>query len=413
MMSLSIEEKESLHEIVKHFNKDAVIFDVGANEGKWTEAVLEENGATSVHLFEPNEMFNEQLESLKEKYKEVQISTSNLAAYKEDNKELDFYFFTNDNNGLSSIYHNPKWDYLPMEFGKVKSITLDSYCKANHIQSIDCIKIDTEGADFDVLQGCKYILENKIARFIQIEYSEHYKLNNITFTEVVKFVTQYGYAAYTWEFGEYKRITEDNFVENYRLENFIITFELLEDFSQHWNNDFIKNTQGLSKMELIVECGVFEGITTKYMCKHLLKEGGRVICIDPLQDEYLTENLSEQDVMMNKEYGFFKNQYYRFKKNTQGLPIQLIRKTTNEAFHEIEALRIDFAYIDGDHREVPVYEDGINCFNICKEGAIILFDDYLWREETTRGINKFLEWAGDKVEILINGYQLMVRKIKN
>lgn len=411
-MSLSIEEKEALSEITKHFNANAVILDVGANAGVWTDEVMADVEISKAILFEPNLTL---VDRMKDKYAgNDKIVISPLAAYKEDDKELDFFYFTNENNGLSSIYHNEKWDYLPMQFGKVKSITLDTFCKNNHIESIDCIKIDVEGAELDCLKGCKHILQNKIARFIQVEYSEHYKLTGTTFMDVVKFVSEFGYAAYVWSFGEFVKITEDNFVENYRLENFIITFELLEDFTFHWNSEFIKNTKGLGKFDLVCECGVFEGGTTKYICENLLNAGGRVVCIDPLQDEYLTEELSEQDILMNREYGFFKNQYYRFKKNTQGLPIELHRKTSDEAFKEIIDLRFDFIFLDGDHREESVYRDGLNAFEVCKIGGIILFDDYnMWREETKRGIDRFVEWAGNRIKILIDGYQLMITKLSD
>ena len=416
-MSLSIEEKEALSEITKHFNDKPVIFDVGANVGAWTDAVMENVTLHQAFLFEPNSVL---VDGMGEKYIKLkpEVGTDMViveaAAYKEDGQELDFFYFTNENNGLSSIYHNEKWDYLPMQQGKVKSVTLDAFCKTRHIEKIDCIKIDTEGSEYDILQGCKYILENKIARFIQVEYSEHYKLNNLTFMDVVRFITPYGYNAYTWEFGEFKKITEENFVENFRLENFIITFELMEDFSQHWNSEFIKNTQGLGGFQLALEVGSHQGLTSKYICNHLLAPDGRIVCVDPLADEYLVDNLSDEDIRMNKEYGFFKNQYYKFKKNTQGLPVQLIRKTSNEAFPELIDLRFDFAYLDGDHRGESVYNDGVNTFGVCKIGALILFDDYdLWRQETKNGIDRFLDWAGNRVEIVIKNYQLMVKKISD
>ena len=414
-MSLSIEEKEALSEITKHFNDKPVIFDVGANVGAWTDAVMENVTLHQAFLFEPNSVL---VDGMGEKYIKLkpEVGTDMViveaAAYKEDDKELDFFYFTNENNGLSSIYHNEKWDYLPMQRGKVKSVTLDTFCKTHHIESIDCIKIDVESAEYDVLLGCKYILENKIARFLQVEYSPHYKVAGVKFMDVVNFVSQYGYAAYVWDYGEFVKITEGNFVENYRLENFIISFELLEDFSQHWNSEFIKNTKGFDKFELAIELGCFQGLTTRYICNNLLKDGGRVICVDPLQDEYLTDNLSEQDIKANKEYGFFKNQYYKFKKNTQGLPVQLVRKKSNDAISELKDLRVDFIYVDGDHRFLGVRDDGINYFEVLKIGGMMLFDDAVgYRQETTDGINAFIEWAGNRISIKDLGYQLLITKI--
>jgi len=409
-MSLSIEEIEAIGTIIPLLPPDAVIFDVGANTGTWSDMILENIPGSRIHFFEPNvELLNE----TKKKYEgNNNIVFSDLAVYKEDGADLPFFYFTNENNGLSSVYHNPKWDYLPMKRGIVKSITLDSYCRELGIEKIDCLKIDVEGAEYDVLLGCRDLLARKAAKYIQVEYSPHYKLTDRKFMDVVNYVRDFGYSAYFWQYGDFVKITEDNFVENYRLENFILTFEVLENITQHWNSEFIKNVRGrIGGCELVLEIGSFEGLTTRYICDHLLAPGGRVICVDPLKDEYLTEELSEEDIRMNKEYGFFNKQYYRFKKNTLSRPVELIRKTSKEAFPLLQDYRFDLIYIDGDHREESVYEDGVGAFEVCKIGGFILFDDYLWREGTTRGIDKFLEWAGGRVTMVVQEYQVMVIKI--
>lgn len=46
--------------------------------------------------------------------------------------------------------------------------TLDSYCKANGIEEIEFLKIDTDGYDVDVLKGATEIL--KRVKYIQVEY---------------------------------------------------------------------------------------------------------------------------------------------------------------------------------------------------------------------------------------------------
>jgi FkbM family methyltransferase len=412
-MSLSVEEIEAIGTVIPLLPQDAVIFDVGANAGTWTDMILENLPSARLHLFEPNK---ELLEQTKTKYVgNENIKFTDLAAFREDNKILNFYFFTNENNGLSSIYHNPQWDYLPMKVGIINSITIDTYCREREIESVDCIKIDVEGAELDVLQGCKELLGRKAIKYLQVEYSPHYKLNNRTFMDVVQFVKDFGYSAYFWQHGDFVKITEDNFVENYRLENFVLTFEALENVTQHWNTEFIKNTEFLKKKcDLVIEFGCFEGMTSKYICENLLTPEGRVTCIDPLKDVYLTEELSEEDVKMNNEYGFFKKQYFRFKKNTYGLPIALIRTTTRDAYKIIEDLRADLIYVDADHRENEVYHDGLIAFYLCKVGGYILFDDYTgYRDYTTKGVNRALAVFGNRIEVIHEGYQLLIKKLGN
>jgi hypothetical protein len=46
----------------------------------------------------------------------------------------------------------------------------DNYCKSRKVDSIDFLKIDTEGHEYQVLLGFKEMLTNKKIRIIQFEY---------------------------------------------------------------------------------------------------------------------------------------------------------------------------------------------------------------------------------------------------
>ena len=163
------------------------------------------------------------------------------------------------------------------------------------------------------------------------------------------------------------------------------------------------------KVDFALEVGCFEGLTTCYICDFMLNPGGRIVCVDPLEDEYLTEAVDDQAKAMNDEYKIFNGQYDRFIRNTKGKPVELIRKPSSKALPEMHAYRFDFIYIDGDHREKAVYEDAVNCWAILKAGGHMLFDDYGW-ESTKKGVNKFLKEYRSKLDIVVNDYQLMIRK---
>ncbi len=177
------------------------------------------------------------------------------------------------------------------------------------------------------------------------------------------------------------------------------------EFTQDWNQEFRKNTEGL-KFNFALEIGCFEGLTTRYICDNLLNPGGRVICIDPLEDQY-TESEPMEDI--------FKGQYERFIRNTRGYPVELIRSYSYKVFEEpFRQYRFDFIYIDGDHSKDAVYFDGLNTWFVCSVGGIILFDDYKgYRDETTEGINDFLKVVAGKYEVLVSGYQLMIKKTQD
>ena len=401
-MSLSKSEKKSVLDCVPYFSIDPVVFDVGSNKGEFTDVLID--NVSEVHLFEPNEML---LTYTKVKYCDrSNVHYSNAAVVNSKLPCTNFYYFTNENNGLSSIYDNPEWDYLPKQKAVVPCITIDDYCKASKIEEIDLIKIDVEGAEWDALRGCEEMLKSKAIKYIQIEYSPHYKLNDYKFTDIIKFVNQYGYKVFDIEHNGLEH-TPENFNEDYRLSNFIIkNMEITED----WNGEFKKNTQGL-KFNFALEIGAFEGLTSNYICDNLLNEGGRMIAIDPLEEKYLTTDLSANDKQMNKELSsMFKGQYGRFIRNTQGKPIELIRKTSIEAFEELKDYKFDFIYIDGDHRKEGVYIDGKESFKLLNIGGKILFDDYEWRPETTEGINRFLNEFHGRYKLLIKEYQVMIEK---
>jgi predicted O-methyltransferase YrrM len=196
-------------------------------------------------------------------------------------------------------------------------------------------------------------------------------------------------------------------------------------YTRNWNNAFIENIKvsGLNNLNLCLEIGCFEGLTSNYIADHLLKPEGKLICIDPLADNYLVENLSEKDIDNNKnEWKYFKGQYERFIENTklniENKKIELYRELSSDSFPKLKKIylnQFDFIYIDGDHRDFAVYFDAINSFELCKKDGYILFDDYLWEDSlnykiTKDGIDKFLKEYKDKIEIVFSNYQLMIRK---
>jgi predicted O-methyltransferase YrrM len=193
----------------------------------------------------------------------------------------------------------------------------------------------------------------------------------------------------------------------------------MKNFTKNWNQEFIKNTKDISNLNLCLEIGSFEGLTSKYICENLLSERGKLICIDPLTDNYLNDNLSNDDKLNNgNEFSYFNGQYDRFMNNVgeyvENGKIELIRDLSSNSYKNLIkkfSSKFDLIYIDGDHRPDSVYLDGINCFELCKNNGYILFDDYLWKD-TGKGIDRFLEEKNGQYELLINDYQILIKKIQ-
>jgi predicted O-methyltransferase YrrM len=191
----------------------------------------------------------------------------------------------------------------------------------------------------------------------------------------------------------------------------------MKKYTTYWNSLFTSSTIFLDKVELVLEIGSFEGLTSNYIVDNLLTENGKLICIDPLTDLYLNDNLSDLDKKRNTEdFNYFKDQYSRFTHNTKehldSGKIHLIRDLSCKVFPELireYTSAFDLIYVDGDHRPESVYIDAINSLKLCKSNGYILFDDYRWCD-TYVGIDKFLNEYVGSFKIIMREEQVLIQK---
>ncbi len=62
---------------------------------------------------------------------------------------------------------------------QIQQITLDDYVDQNNIQQIDFLKIDVEGHEFAVLEGCARLLRENRIRAIQFEFNEMHTISRV------------------------------------------------------------------------------------------------------------------------------------------------------------------------------------------------------------------------------------------
>lgn len=398
---VGIDEKEMIIGCFPFLGERPIIYDIGSNKGGFSDVMLEEfQDNALLFLYEPTEKLLSFTE-VKYEYRDNVFFSNKALSSKKGNK--DFFYFDNLNNELSSFHHGGNdWSHLPVKQKKVDVTTVYDEFTASKHSHIDYLKIDCEGHDVDVIEGAFPLIKDGLIKIIQIEYSEHYKRSKRTFQEVIDMLKGTGYDIFYYRNRNYHKLT--HFVEDYESENFLITKFDLHNYSEGgWNTDFKNNTEHLKKsLNLVIECGAFEGGTTKYICDELLNDGGRVICIDPLDDTYIPGDT---------HHPYFKDQYFRFKRNTRGLPIDLIRGTSDIEFPKLKDLRADLVYVDGNHFTPWPYFDGSWAFAVTKIGGRIIFDDYnLWNDDTKESIDKFLSVFSPSLEIEISNYQVMVIK---
>jgi len=177
---------------------DAIVFDVGANQGEWSKHVLNMQPSITVYAFEPAPVTCTKLRLNFANLKNVHIF--NIALSKEVGKKTFFWYNTNQQaTECCGLYHRPIIDQIigtqPTHL-LVDTDTLTLFCQRHTITTIDFLKIDTEGSEFDILLGAYEFLANKQARVIQFEYGGTYPDSHTTLKEVYTLLTSLNYTLY-------------------------------------------------------------------------------------------------------------------------------------------------------------------------------------------------------------------------
>ena len=159
--------------IAKKFsrNRKFVVFDVGSNIGKYSNAVVEYFGKEHVQIyaFEPSAFTFNELKKNTDLVKGSIVYNNFGLGKVPDTLQL---YTTGDGSGLASVY-NRKLDHHQLSMSGVEEIkldTFDAYCLKNDIYHIDLLKLDVEGHELQCLQGATQMLEKNAVQCIQLEF---------------------------------------------------------------------------------------------------------------------------------------------------------------------------------------------------------------------------------------------------
>lgn len=187
-----------------------VIIDVGANIGAMSLRFAEQFGAT-VYSFEPTHYafgkFMRNLELNPGLAARIHPTQCFLSDKNEENPELIAYSSWRI-DGKSFSETHPLHGGSAMQADNIPSFRLDDWIRANHIEKVDLVKIDTDGHEFEVLSGAREML----ARFkpdIIFEASVYQmKENGAEFKDFEDLLRPIGYKIYNARNG--KEITPQN-----------------------------------------------------------------------------------------------------------------------------------------------------------------------------------------------------------
>jgi len=165
-------EKVFVESLLKTLDKDAVMLDIGANIGEYSEIILKEALKNKVnvqlHLFEPTRSC---FSTLTKKYSGVGNVILNNVGLSDVSKRSKIYY-DKEKSGLASLYQRNLKSYS-IELSQSEEINvkrLDSYVEEKRINHIDFVKIDIEGHELKAFEGFGAYLDGDFIDYIQFEY---------------------------------------------------------------------------------------------------------------------------------------------------------------------------------------------------------------------------------------------------
>lgn len=133
-----------------------VMFDVGANIGEISLCAARRVGkAGKVYSFEPMPALYETLKRNLSRNGMMHVQPVCMGL---SDKEGSVPIYRADTHFSDGTLHEGLGTLYPMNnrtspAGEIKITTLDAFCEERRVDKLDCIKIDVEGAEFDVLKG--------------------------------------------------------------------------------------------------------------------------------------------------------------------------------------------------------------------------------------------------------------------
>ena len=188
-----------------------VVFDVGANEGKWTEEVLRMKSNLEVHCFEPSPSIFARLQQ-RLRFPNVHLVQKGLSADEEERaffpEEISVY------QGFGVGHTTTTRTGVVTE--TVSLTTLSNYIKENNVQRVDLMKLDVEGHELQVLRGGLTDFKTGRIKRLYFEYHGTFIKSGIFLRDIFMLFEGLDYRFYKLMPDHLQRVE----AYDYRLENF-------------------------------------------------------------------------------------------------------------------------------------------------------------------------------------------------
>lgn len=182
--------KEYYNPIDFSIQENDIIFDVGANNGFFSFYASQKLTTGKIYTFEPIPGLTDKIKKTLTLNNIKNIQLENIALGKDSNEKVPFYI-SKTHNGCHSLYERDG----EVEKIFIKIISFQKYCTENNISKINLLKLDCEGAEYDILTEESIEFIKKTVHKISMEY--HDNINTHTHHEIIKLLSNHDFKVTT------------------------------------------------------------------------------------------------------------------------------------------------------------------------------------------------------------------------
>ncbi len=157
--------------------KGKVFLDFGANHGVPSIIMAKQNPESTVYAFEPDPKCYEYLKENIKLNGLTNLKAFHMAVCKQGVDEIELMISPNHsgaNTVISTVEKQEKFYQKEVKTCKVKATSLEKIVSENNIEEIELLKIDCEGAEYEILPNSPVLLsgriKNMVGEFHEIEY---------------------------------------------------------------------------------------------------------------------------------------------------------------------------------------------------------------------------------------------------
>jgi FkbM family methyltransferase len=172
------------------YRPQPVIFDVGANVGKWSSRLLAADPSATLFLFEPSPFCREKIAARPEL---CHVTVTPAAVGEKAGKAL--LHFSQPTDGSASLHAREDSFFEDRTYSQIEVdvVTIDDFIASHQLEFIDFLKMDIEGHELFALQGAKKALAERRIGALLFEFGSGNINSQTFFRQFWKLLTAAGF----------------------------------------------------------------------------------------------------------------------------------------------------------------------------------------------------------------------------